>query len=61
LGQINSDRYALTLKYDSTNHRKSEIINCAFVNGYNVGIRATSAQNLIASGNVIYGAASWSL
>ena len=39
LGQLNSDRYAISFSYSAA-HRPSIISNCSFNNGYSIAVRA---------------------
>jgi hypothetical protein len=51
LGQMNSDRYALSFSY-SRNHNPSSITNCAFFGGYSIAVRASNTKGLVIQNNV---------
>ena len=51
LGQLNSDRYAISFSYSST-HKPSLISGCAFNNAYSIPVRAAGTSGLLVDGNV---------
>ncbi|RYG70223.1 hypothetical protein EON64_00770, partial [archaeon] len=54
-GKVNSQHYAIAMRYENYNHPASTIVSCSFNAGYNFAFRAANSYNLTFVSNVALG------